>query len=178
MNNLGVLYDQGHGVEPDTGRALHWFAQSAKAGHPSGMSNYGRMLEQGRGIAANPQEAARWFDLAARQGQPKPSTIWGCCTNWAGACPRMTRRPPPGTAGRGQQQSESLARLGHFYRAAGAWQKPRPGRAAALRGGHERRSRGHPRTGRNGERGPGPPGPPCSSARSWTPRTAPPCARL
>lgn len=49
----------------------HWFALSAKAGHPSGMSNYGRMLEQGRGVAADPQEAARWFDLAARKGQPE-----------------------------------------------------------------------------------------------------------
>lgn len=71
MNNLGVLYDQAQGVEPDAGRALHWFALSAKAGHPSGMSNYGRMLEQGRGVAADPQEAARWFDLAARKGQPR-----------------------------------------------------------------------------------------------------------
>ena len=37
MNNLGVLYDLGQGVEPDLGRALHWFAESAKTGHPSGM---------------------------------------------------------------------------------------------------------------------------------------------
>ena len=39
MNNLGVLYDLGQGVEPDMGRALNYFAQSAKAGHASGMSN-------------------------------------------------------------------------------------------------------------------------------------------
>ena len=71
MNNLGVLFDLGQGVDLDEGRALYWFARSASAGHPSGMSNYGRMLEQGRGIDANPQEAARWFDLAARQGQPE-----------------------------------------------------------------------------------------------------------
>ena len=59
MNNLGVLYDQGKGTDPDVGQAINWFAKSARAGNPSGMSNYGRMLEQGRGLPANPEEAAR-----------------------------------------------------------------------------------------------------------------------
>ena len=117
----------GQGVEPDAGRALHWFAQSAKAGHPSGMSNYGRMLEQGRGIAANPREAARWFDLAARQGcQPEAQYNLGLLYERgrgvpqddkaaAAACAWPTLRPSskanPGTPG------------AFLPARAGAWQK-------------------------------------------------------
>lgn len=132
MNNLGVLYDQGHGVEPDTGRALHWFAQSAKAGHPSGMSNYGRMLEQGRGIAANPQEAARWFDLAARQGQPEAQYNLGLLYERGRGVPQDDKAAAAWySRAAAQQQSESLARLGHFYRA-GRGVAKNPGRAVLL----------------------------------------------
>ena len=132
MNNLGVLYDQGHGVEPDTGRALHWFAQSAKAGHPSGMSNYGRLLEQGRGIAANPQEAARWFDLAARQGQPEAQYNLGLLYERGRGVPQDDKAAAAWySRAAAQQQSESLARLGHFYRA-GRGVAKNPGRAVLL----------------------------------------------
>ena len=132
MNNLGVLYDQGHGVEPDMGRALHWFAQSAKAGHPSGMSNYGRMLEQGRGIAANPQEAARWFDLAARQGQPEAQYNLGLLYERGRGVPQDDKAAAAWySRAAAQQQSESLARLGHFYRA-GRGVAKNPGRAVLL----------------------------------------------
>lgn len=118
MNNLGVLYDQGQGVEPDAGRALHWFALSAKAGHPSGMSNYGRMLEQGRGIAADPQEAARWFDLAARKGQPQAQYNLGLLYEQGrGVAQNDQAAAAWYSRAAAQQQTEALARLGHLYRA-------------------------------------------------------------
>ena len=92
MNNLGVLYDQGKGTDPDVGQAINWFAKSARAGNPSGMSNYGRMLEQGRGLPANPEEAARWLDIAARRGSPRLSTILAICMRTGAACRRMMKR--------------------------------------------------------------------------------------
>ena len=117
MNNLGVLYDLGQGVEPDTGRALHWFAESAKTGHPSGMSNYGRMLEQGRGIEANPAEAARWFDLAARQGQPEAQYNLGMLYELGrGVSQDFKAAAAWYSRAAAQQQTEALFRLGHFYR--------------------------------------------------------------
>ena len=117
MNNLGVLYDQGQGVEPDTGRALHWFAKSAEAGNASGMSNYGRMLEQGRGMEANPAEAARWFDLAARQGQPEAQYNLGFLYEHGRGVPRADAAAAAWySRAAAQGQREALGRLGHFYR--------------------------------------------------------------
>ena len=117
MNNLGVLYDQGQGVEPDTGRALHWFAKAADAGNASGMSNYGRMLEQGRGMEANPGEAARWFDLAARMGQPEAQYNLGFLYEHGRGVPRDDAAAAAWySRAAAQGQREALGRLGHFYR--------------------------------------------------------------
>lgn len=117
MNNLGVLYDQGQGVEPDVGRALHWFARAAEAGNASGMSNYGRMLEQGRGMEANPAEAARWFDLAARKGQPEAQYNLGFLYEHGRGVPRDDAAAAAWySRAASQRQREALARLGHFYR--------------------------------------------------------------
>lgn len=117
MNNLGVLYDLGKGVESDPGRAAHWFAKAANAGNPSGMSNYGRMLEQGRGIAANISEAARWFDQAARQGQAEAQYNLGYLYEHGYGVPRNDNAAAAWySRAASQQQKEALARLGHFYR--------------------------------------------------------------
>lgn len=117
MNNLGVLYDQGIGVDPDAGRAAHWFAQSANAGNPSGMSNYGRMLEQGRGVPANPAEAARWFDQAARKGQAEAQYNLGLLyENGRGVVKNEAAAAAWYSRAASQNQRDALARLGHFYR--------------------------------------------------------------
>lgn len=117
MNNLGVLYDQGQGVEPDAGRAVHWFAQAANAGNPSGMSNYGRMLEQGRGVPANPSEAARWFDQAARKGQAEAQYNLGLLyENGRGVGKNEAAAAAWYSRAASQNQRDALARLGHFYR--------------------------------------------------------------
>lgn len=117
MNNLGVLYDQGQGVDADAGRAAHWFAQAANAGNPSGMSNYGRMLEQGRGVPANPAEAARWFDLAARKGQAEAQYNLGLLyENGRGVDRDETAAAAWYSRAASQNQKDALARLGHFYR--------------------------------------------------------------
>lgn len=117
MNNLGTLYDQGLGVEPDAGRAFHWFASSANAGNPSGMNNYGRMLERGRGTPANPEEAARWFDQAARQGQPEAQYNLGFLYENGRGVPKDDNAAAAWySRAAGMRQKDALARLGHFYR--------------------------------------------------------------
>jgi TPR repeat protein len=117
MNNLGVLYDQGKGLEADAGRAVYWFEKAARAGHLAGMSNYGRMLESGRGIAENPREAALWFDRAAREGQPEAQYNLGLLYE-RGRGVKQDDRTAAAWFGRAaaQQQVEALARLGHCYR--------------------------------------------------------------
>lgn len=132
MNNLGVLYDQGQGVEPDPGRAAHWFAQAANAGNAAGMSNYGRMLEQGRGVPPNPSEAARWFDLAARKGQAEAQYNLGLMyENGRGVDRDESAAAAWYSRAASQNQREALARLGHFYRI-GRGVAQNPQRAALL----------------------------------------------
>ncbi|MDR3358925.1 MAG: sel1 repeat family protein [Desulfovibrio sp.] len=117
MNNLGVLYDQGKGLEEDTGRAAHWFERAARAGHPAGMSNYGRMLESGRGIAENPREAARWFEMAAREGQPEAQYNLGLLYEQGRGVGQDDRTAAAWySRAAAQQQVDALARLGHCYR--------------------------------------------------------------
>lgn len=117
QNNLGILYDKGQGVEPDQGRALHWFFQAAKQDHPGGMTNYARMLNQGKGTKASPQEAVKWFDKAARLGQPEAQYDLGLLYEQGrgvkkdikAACAWYTRAAA-------QYQPDALAKLGHLYR--------------------------------------------------------------
>lgn len=117
MNNLGVLYDQGKGTDPDVGQAINWFAKSARAGNPSGMSNYGRMLEQGRGLPANPEEAARWLDIAARKGQPEAQYNLGYLYENGRGVPKDDEAAAAWySRAASQNQRDALARLGHFYR--------------------------------------------------------------
>lgn len=117
MNNLGVLYDQGKGVDVDAGRAVYWFAQSANAGNPAGMSNYGRMLEQGRGIPANPEEAARWFDQAARKGQPEAQYNLGFLYENGRGVPKDDAAAAAWySRAASLKQPDALARLGHLFR--------------------------------------------------------------
>lgn len=117
MNNIGVLYDQGTGVEPDAGRALHWFAEAANAGNPAGMNNYGRMLESGKGVPANPEEAARWFDMAAREGQPEAQYNLGFLYENGRGVPRDDAAAAAWySRAASLKQKDALARLGHFYR--------------------------------------------------------------
>lgn len=133
MNNLGTLYDQGKGVEPDAGRAFHWFAESANAGNPSGMNNYGRMLEQGRGAPANPEEAARWFDKAARLGQPEAQFNLGFLYEHGRGVPQDDAAAAAWySRAASMQQKDALARLGHFYRTGKGVEKNEPRGALLL----------------------------------------------
>ncbi|MDR1777800.1 MAG: sel1 repeat family protein [Desulfovibrio sp.] len=117
MNNLGVLYDQGKGLEQDTGRAVYWFEKAARAGHSAGMCNYGRMLESGRGVAENPQEAAFWFDKAAREGQAEAQYNLGRLYEQGRGVEQDDKAAAVWySRAAAQQQVEALARLGHMHR--------------------------------------------------------------
>ncbi|MDO5483718.1 MAG: tetratricopeptide repeat protein, partial [Desulfovibrionaceae bacterium] len=132
MNSLGLLYDRGQGVEPDAGRALHWFAKSAQAGEPAGMSNYGRMLEQGRGVAPDPLEAARWLDLAARRGHPEAQYNLGMLYEHGHGVAQDDKAAAAWySRAAAAQQGAALARLGQFYRLGRGVEK-NPARATLL----------------------------------------------
>jgi TPR repeat protein len=66
--NLGVLYDEGHGVKQDKGEAVRLFRKAAKQGFAMAQYNLGAMYSQGQGVKQDYREAARLYWKAADQG--------------------------------------------------------------------------------------------------------------
>lgn len=70
QNELGWLYETGHGVPVDYSEAVKWYKLSALHGGASDQNNLGRMYESGLGVPKNYTEAEKWFGLSALQGFP------------------------------------------------------------------------------------------------------------
>jgi len=68
MYALGVMLDEGLGVEIDEHRAVEWYCRAAKLGHAESMNRLGILYLQGRGVPQNTVLARSWFRLAAAQG--------------------------------------------------------------------------------------------------------------
>ena len=71
--NLGVLYDEGAGVEQDLAVAVDWYRKAAEQGFIDAQTNLGIMYYAGHGVARDYHEAAKWFRLAAGQGDTEAS---------------------------------------------------------------------------------------------------------
>ena len=65
--NLGVMYEQGHGVVQNYREAMRWFRLAALQGDASAQSNVGVMYYKGQGIAQDYGEARKWYRMAAEQ---------------------------------------------------------------------------------------------------------------
>jgi len=57
--NLGVMYDQGQGVEQDHKKAFGWYKKAAEQGVAKAQYNLGVMYDQGQGVPKNYNEAAK-----------------------------------------------------------------------------------------------------------------------
>ncbi len=68
QNGLGIMYENGHGVEQDHAEAVKWYRRAADQGYAVAQFNLGLMYENGRGVQQNEFEAAKWFRPAAEQG--------------------------------------------------------------------------------------------------------------
>jgi TPR repeat protein len=71
--NLGVLYDEGAGVEQDLAIAADWYRKAAEQGFIDAQTNLGVMYYYGQGVTRDYQKAAEWFRLAAAQGDTEAS---------------------------------------------------------------------------------------------------------
>ncbi|MCC6597763.1 MAG: SEL1-like repeat protein [Alphaproteobacteria bacterium] len=63
--NLGVLYHQGLGMDPNMDKALFWYTQAAALGHPEAQYNLGIAYIEGIGVNYDPEKAASFFRAAA-----------------------------------------------------------------------------------------------------------------
>jgi TPR repeat protein len=66
--NLGVMFDEGAGVEQDLSAAATWFRKAAEQGFVDAQTNLGIMYYHGQGVRRDVAEAAHWFHMAASQG--------------------------------------------------------------------------------------------------------------
>lgn len=65
---LGLMYDNGHGVDKDPAVAFKWYLKAAGQGIPVVQHDVGVKYFQGTGVAQNYQEAAKWWEQAANAG--------------------------------------------------------------------------------------------------------------
>jgi len=68
QHNLGVLYENGHGVPQDYAEAVKWYRKAAEQGFSLAQNNLGDMYENGHGVPQNYAKAVKWYRKAAEQG--------------------------------------------------------------------------------------------------------------
>lgn len=73
--NLGVMYDQGTGMEKDLGKAAEWYRKAAEQGFVDAQANLGMMYYHGQGVSRDLEEAARWLQLAADRGDTEAKAL-------------------------------------------------------------------------------------------------------
>jgi TPR repeat protein len=63
--NLGVLYNDGRGVERNFSEAVKWFSESATQGNSDAQYNLGLKYLRGEGVTQSDVEAYKWWHLAS-----------------------------------------------------------------------------------------------------------------
>lgn len=92
QSNLGVMYEQGHGVLQDYAEAVRWYRAAAEQGYARAQGNLGFMYAKGQGVAQDYAEAVRWYLMAADQGDAPRKTILASCMPMVRACCRTSQR--------------------------------------------------------------------------------------
>ncbi len=67
MNEMGVRYQKGQGVEADPINAIGWFTVAAQRGLPASQVNLGNCYEVGRGVLQDFEQAGAHYAAAAKQ---------------------------------------------------------------------------------------------------------------
>lgn len=70
MNNIGIIYENGLGVEPNYAMAMGWFEESAALNNTTAMSNLGFMYEDGLGVEQDYAKALEWHEKSAALYNP------------------------------------------------------------------------------------------------------------
>jgi len=65
---LGVLYDNGFGVDRDYSEAMKWFSLASKKDYPPALFNIGVLYRDGHGVSKDYKVAADWIRKAAEKG--------------------------------------------------------------------------------------------------------------
>jgi TPR repeat protein len=68
MIQIGLLYENGHGVAKDYAQARQWYEKAAAAGIADAMFDLGLLYENGQGVAKDYAQARQWYEKAAAAG--------------------------------------------------------------------------------------------------------------
>lgn len=66
--NLGIMFDNGHGVQQNYLEAADWYRVAAEADYADAQYNLGAMYSFGHGVPRDHAKAERWYRAAAEQG--------------------------------------------------------------------------------------------------------------
>lgn len=69
LNNLGVCYQSGHGVEADMAKAFEYYDKAARRGHAKAMYNVGLCYYYGNGTEKDHHMAEFWLSKAYQSGK-------------------------------------------------------------------------------------------------------------
>jgi TPR repeat protein len=75
VNNLGVFYKEGHGVNIDEARCFLCFSKAAEGGLAEGLYNLGQLYDQGFGCEQDHEKALDLCRKAAYKGHKKAKEI-------------------------------------------------------------------------------------------------------
>ncbi|HFH3921553.1 SEC-C metal-binding domain-containing protein [Pseudomonas aeruginosa] len=71
LAQLGAIYEQGLGCEPDAAAAARYTIRAAEAGYPQGQYNLFVLYYKGSGVEQSLDEALKWLAEAAEQDYPE-----------------------------------------------------------------------------------------------------------
>jgi TPR repeat protein len=68
QNNLGAMFQHGHGVSVDLRKASYWYLKSAQKGNSVAEHNIGIAYFYGQGVTRNKEEGLAWIFMSILSG--------------------------------------------------------------------------------------------------------------
>lgn len=68
QGTLGVMYQEGQGVQQNSREAEKWFRKASEQGEVHSQYVLGKLYDEGKGVPQDYQEAVKWYRKAAEQG--------------------------------------------------------------------------------------------------------------
>ena len=75
--NLGVMYDNGHGVKQDDVEAMKWYRKTAEQGNANAQALLGFAYLLGKGVQFNKSLAKEWLGKACDNGHQAGCEYYG-----------------------------------------------------------------------------------------------------
>lgn len=113
--NLGILFEDGLGVEQNLSQALQYYQRAAIAGSSKAQYRLGVIYSAGETAERNTIEAAKWLALAAAQGDQDAAALLALNQH------EMNQSPLTSQRDKDYYQAERFSAGGNYQQAADIW---------------------------------------------------------